>query len=236
MTFVTGIQQLWVVTVEVCDILKGGVNGQAEMTAALWPVPWLQVNMWVRILTSRCIIVCSCVFTISFPFPASPRRSTVLSKSRGKVIEDPEQHDPLFTSADLPVGAHTSTCGHVMHADCWQRSVPHPIMTKEGHSILVDGSHVLYLMFETMLSGRRFRCSACKTYREKPSFIPVAISLFKDAKWMYFMCTHARMHACTHTYTHIHVCIFYHIFTHVIHNVFYWILAQSGDMSVLTCH
>lgn len=48
------------------------------------------------------------------------QRSTVLSKSRGKVIEDKENHDPLFMPPDLFCGQYTSTCGHVMHADCWK--------------------------------------------------------------------------------------------------------------------
>ncbi|XP_078593152.1 E3 ubiquitin-protein ligase UBR2-like isoform X14 [Branchiostoma floridae x Branchiostoma japonicum] len=49
------------------------------------------------------------------------QRSTALSKSRGKVLEDPDKYDPLLVSPDLYHGVHTSTCGHVMHADCWQR-------------------------------------------------------------------------------------------------------------------
>ena len=48
-------------------------------------------------------------------------RSTVLSKERGKIIEDGEDYDPLFTPSTLHQAVHTSTCGHVMHADCWQR-------------------------------------------------------------------------------------------------------------------
>ena len=47
-------------------------------------------------------------------------RSTVLSQERGKYISDPEKHDPTFTSASLIQGSHCNTCGHVMHADCWQ--------------------------------------------------------------------------------------------------------------------
>ncbi|XP_040839307.1 E3 ubiquitin-protein ligase UBR2 isoform X2 [Ochotona curzoniae] len=49
------------------------------------------------------------------------QRSTVLSKNRSKVIEDPEKHDPLFMHPDLSCGTHTGSCGHVMHAHCWQR-------------------------------------------------------------------------------------------------------------------
>eukprot|EP00106_Octopus_bimaculoides_P013402 XP_014780844.1 PREDICTED: E3 ubiquitin-protein ligase UBR2-like [Octopus bimaculoides] len=48
------------------------------------------------------------------------QRSSVLSQSRGKHINN-EDEDPLFMSSDLFCGTHTSSCGHVMHADCWQR-------------------------------------------------------------------------------------------------------------------
>lgn len=49
------------------------------------------------------------------------QRSTVLSKDRSKVIEDPEKYDPLFMHPDLSCGTHTGSCGHAMHAHCWQR-------------------------------------------------------------------------------------------------------------------
>lgn len=49
------------------------------------------------------------------------QRSTVLSKDRTKIIEEPEKYDPLFMHPDLSCGTHTGSCGHVMHAHCWQR-------------------------------------------------------------------------------------------------------------------
>ncbi|XP_044285630.1 E3 ubiquitin-protein ligase UBR2 isoform X4 [Varanus komodoensis] len=49
------------------------------------------------------------------------QRSTVLSKNRNKVIPDPEKYDPLFMHPDLSCGTHTGSCGHIMHAHCWQR-------------------------------------------------------------------------------------------------------------------
>ncbi|XP_049748193.1 E3 ubiquitin-protein ligase UBR2 isoform X4 [Elephas maximus indicus] len=49
------------------------------------------------------------------------QRSTVLSKNRSKFIQDPEKYDPLFTHPDLSCGTHTGSCGHIMHAHCWQR-------------------------------------------------------------------------------------------------------------------
>uniref|UniRef100_A0A2K5DTH2 E3 ubiquitin-protein ligase n=1 Tax=Aotus nancymaae TaxID=37293 RepID=A0A2K5DTH2_AOTNA len=32
-----------------------------------------------------------------------------------------EKYDPLFMHPDLSCGTHTSSCGHIMHAHCWQR-------------------------------------------------------------------------------------------------------------------
>ncbi|XP_060129020.1 E3 ubiquitin-protein ligase UBR2 isoform X2 [Zootoca vivipara] len=49
------------------------------------------------------------------------QRSAVLSKNRSKVIPDPEKYDPLFMHPDLSCGTYTGSCGHIMHAHCWQR-------------------------------------------------------------------------------------------------------------------
>ncbi|KAM4835181.1 E3 ubiquitin-protein ligase UBR2 isoform 1-T1 [Thomomys bottae] len=49
------------------------------------------------------------------------QRSTVLSKNRKKIIEDLEKCNPLFMHPDLSCGTHTGSCGHIMHAHCWQR-------------------------------------------------------------------------------------------------------------------
>lgn len=49
------------------------------------------------------------------------QRSTVLSKNRCRSLPDPESHDPLFMHPDLSLGIHTASCGHIMHATCWQR-------------------------------------------------------------------------------------------------------------------
>ncbi|XP_023182974.1 E3 ubiquitin-protein ligase UBR2 isoform X2 [Xiphophorus maculatus] len=49
------------------------------------------------------------------------QRSTVLSKNRSRCVSDPERLDPLFVHPDLSVGVHTASCGHIMHATCWQR-------------------------------------------------------------------------------------------------------------------
>uniref|UniRef100_A0A8D0L320 E3 ubiquitin-protein ligase n=1 Tax=Sphenodon punctatus TaxID=8508 RepID=A0A8D0L320_SPHPU len=54
-------------------------------------------------------------------FAAFVQRSTVLSKNRNKVIQDPEKYDPTFMHPDRSCGTHTGSCGHIMHAHCWQR-------------------------------------------------------------------------------------------------------------------
>ncbi|KAF3841609.1 hypothetical protein F7725_023560 [Dissostichus mawsoni] len=49
------------------------------------------------------------------------QRSTVLSKNRRRSLPEPVHYDPLFMHPDLFLGTHTASCGHIMHADCWQR-------------------------------------------------------------------------------------------------------------------
>ncbi|XP_077479848.1 E3 ubiquitin-protein ligase UBR2 isoform X1 [Stigmatopora argus] len=49
------------------------------------------------------------------------QRSTVLSKKRCCALPNAERHDPLFIHPDLSMGIHTASCGHIMHATCWQR-------------------------------------------------------------------------------------------------------------------
>ncbi|KAB7502596.1 E3 ubiquitin-protein ligase UBR2 [Armadillidium nasatum] len=51
------------------------------------------------------------------------QRSTVLSKNGLSIghLLSPDTHDTLLLSLDLHWGAHISSCGHAMHAKCWQR-------------------------------------------------------------------------------------------------------------------
>uniref|UniRef100_A0A3Q1G0S1 E3 ubiquitin-protein ligase n=1 Tax=Acanthochromis polyacanthus TaxID=80966 RepID=A0A3Q1G0S1_9TELE len=54
---------------------------------------------------------------------ACVQRSTVLTQCRGKI--PPFKADgtlyPLYMPPELAVGTHTGSCGHVMHATCWQK-------------------------------------------------------------------------------------------------------------------
>lgn len=37
------------------------------------------------------------------------------------LFHNAENYDPLFMHPDLSCGIHTGSCGHIMHAHCWQR-------------------------------------------------------------------------------------------------------------------
>ncbi|KAG8505315.1 E3 ubiquitin-protein ligase UBR1 [Galemys pyrenaicus] len=53
---------------------------------------------------------------------ACVQKSTTLTQHRGKPIElSGEMLDPLFMDPDLAYGTYTGSCGHVMHAVCWQK-------------------------------------------------------------------------------------------------------------------
>lgn len=47
--------------------------------------------------------------------------SRVLSKNRADIIEDFDNFDPLFMKNTLSWGINSTSCGHVMHAKCWQK-------------------------------------------------------------------------------------------------------------------
>uniref|UniRef100_A0A8D3CR77 E3 ubiquitin-protein ligase n=1 Tax=Scophthalmus maximus TaxID=52904 RepID=A0A8D3CR77_SCOMX len=56
---------------------------------------------------------------------ACVQRSTVLTQCRGKILTNRADGSgtsyPRFMLPDLAVGTHTGSCGHVMHATCWQK-------------------------------------------------------------------------------------------------------------------
>uniref|UniRef100_A0A8C3HHS2 E3 ubiquitin-protein ligase n=1 Tax=Chrysemys picta bellii TaxID=8478 RepID=A0A8C3HHS2_CHRPI len=53
---------------------------------------------------------------------ACVQKSTALTQHRGKTLElSGDTLDPLFMDPDLSCGTHTGSCGHVMHAACWQK-------------------------------------------------------------------------------------------------------------------
>lgn len=48
------------------------------------------------------------------------QQATVLCQNRYDVVEQTPD-EPLFLNSHLGPAPHTSTCGHVMHATCWQK-------------------------------------------------------------------------------------------------------------------
>ncbi|XP_050830777.1 E3 ubiquitin-protein ligase UBR1 isoform X1 [Serinus canaria] len=53
---------------------------------------------------------------------ACVQKSTALTQNRSRILElSGDTQDPLFMHPDLPCGTHTGSCGHVMHAACWQK-------------------------------------------------------------------------------------------------------------------
>ncbi|KAK2532278.1 Ubr1 [Columba guinea] len=53
---------------------------------------------------------------------ACVQKSTALTQNRSRILEHSgDTLDPLFMHPDLPCGTHTGSCGHVMHAACWQK-------------------------------------------------------------------------------------------------------------------
>ncbi|KAG5890458.1 hypothetical protein JTB14_031270 [Gonioctena quinquepunctata] len=50
------------------------------------------------------------------------QQATVLCQHKtNEALMDISKHDPLYLHANLGPAPHTSTCGHVMHSDCWRK-------------------------------------------------------------------------------------------------------------------
>lgn len=85
------------------------------------------------------------------------QRSTVLSKNRDrKIPNDGDNIDPLFVPSDLYFGPHISTCGHVMHSDCWQKFFE-TVMAKERRRPIRYGRHVSFDVDKS-----EFLCPLCE--------------------------------------------------------------------------
>ncbi|CAF0875440.1 unnamed protein product [Brachionus calyciflorus] len=80
--------------------------------------------------------------------------SRVLSKNRKDVIEDFEKIDPLFMKNSVNWGIHSSSCGHVMHASCWQKYV-------STVRQLENRRNARYLAFD--LKRNEYICPLCET-------------------------------------------------------------------------
>lgn len=82
------------------------------------------------------------------------QRSTVLSRSRGKMFENGDELDPLYTPGDRHWGVHVSSCGHMMHSDCWQGFYK-SVITKERRALRM----VPY--FSVDIARNEFLCPLC---------------------------------------------------------------------------
>lgn len=82
------------------------------------------------------------------------QRSTVLSKARGKMFENGEEFEPLYPPGDMFWGLHTSSCGHIMHSDCWQGFFD-SVIAKERRALR------LRQFISVDVNRREFLCPLC---------------------------------------------------------------------------
>uniref|UniRef100_A0A8C7CP95 E3 ubiquitin-protein ligase n=1 Tax=Oncorhynchus kisutch TaxID=8019 RepID=A0A8C7CP95_ONCKI len=85
---------------------------------------------------------------------ACVQRSTVLTQCRGKTLANNETMYPLFMPPDLAVGTHTGSCGHVMHATCWQKyfeAVQNTTRNRLHAELIID------------LENGEYMCPLCKS-------------------------------------------------------------------------
>ena len=115
-------------------------------------------------ITGRCLVLSAFI-----------QRSTVLSKNRDrKLWNDSESIDPLLVSSDLYFGPHISTCGHVMHSDCWQKFFD-SVMAKERRRPIRYGRHVSF-----DVDKHEFLCPLCECLSN--SVIPLIPATNSESK------------------------------------------------------
>uniref|UniRef100_A0A3B5ANA7 E3 ubiquitin-protein ligase n=1 Tax=Stegastes partitus TaxID=144197 RepID=A0A3B5ANA7_9TELE len=80
---------------------------------------------------------------------ACVQRSTVLTQCRGKI----PTVRPLYMPPELAVGTHTGSCGHVMHATCWQyfEAVQNTTRNRLHAELIID------------LENGEYLCALCKS-------------------------------------------------------------------------
>ncbi|KAI1301491.1 E3 ubiquitin-protein ligase UBR2 [Halotydeus destructor] len=103
------------------------------------------------------------------------QRSTVLSKNRSRRVNNSEENiDSLFMPSDLYVGPHISTCGHVMHGDCWQKFFD-SVLTRERRRPVRYGRHVSF-----DVEKNEFLCPLCECLSN--TVIPILPNMASDIK------------------------------------------------------
>ncbi|XP_054719736.1 E3 ubiquitin-protein ligase UBR2-like [Uloborus diversus] len=93
------------------------------------------------------------------------QKSSILSKNRKHQLIEPELYDPLLLPSDLFSAPHISTCGHVMHSDCWQKFFE-SVLHKEQRRPLRFGRHTSF-----DVEKNEFLCPLCE--RLSNSVIPL---------------------------------------------------------------
>ncbi len=114
-------------------------------------------------LTNRCLVLSAFI-----------QRSTVLSKNRERKLWNSESVDPLFVTSDLYFGPHISTCGHVMHSDCWQKFFD-SVLAKERRRPIRYGRHVSF-----DVDKHEFLCPLCECLSN--SVIPIIPAMNTEIK------------------------------------------------------
>ncbi|XP_052769327.1 E3 ubiquitin-protein ligase UBR2-like isoform X1 [Mya arenaria] len=84
------------------------------------------------------------------------QKSTVLSQQHGNALIHGDDFDPLFMRSDLGTACHLSSCGHMMHADCWQ-SFFDAILARERRRPLRFRHHYSY-----DIEKLEFLCPLCE--------------------------------------------------------------------------
>lgn len=97
------------------------------------------------------------------------QRSTVLSRLQGKMFENGDELDPLYPPEDQYWGVHVSSCGHMMHSDCWQGFYK-SVIAKERRALRV----VHY--FSVDIARNEFLCPLCGCISN--TVLPVMPALF----------------------------------------------------------
>ncbi|XP_038072010.1 E3 ubiquitin-protein ligase UBR2-like isoform X2 [Patiria miniata] len=93
----------------------------------------------------------------SLVLPMFVQRSTVLAQARNKDLGNPDELDPLFVSAQLTWGVHANTCGHIMHADCWQGYFESLVIKEQRRTFRFRNN----LSYD--LTRHQYLCPLCKT-------------------------------------------------------------------------
>ncbi|CAH0560295.1 unnamed protein product [Brassicogethes aeneus] len=86
------------------------------------------------------------------------QQATVLCQHKNNdYLMDVTKHDPLFLHANLGPAPHTSTCGHVMHGDCWRKYFENIMLRENRRHRLRHASHASF-----DVEKQEFLCPLCE--------------------------------------------------------------------------